>query len=186
MGSATSWEGWDPGSIPRPVQWAKDPALQQLWCGSQLRFESDPWPGNSIRSGVNEKKGKKKEKRNFSNFPHMVLSPGCRASKSISFPGTACLITMKNLNLEDAFVFQMNQQRLREGWRHGHHPGVHQRRSQNPGLLKPNSHTLPLAPQKLLLRELLSRKNHLMKVHQDHEKKKAATLWRNILRGQHQ
>lgn len=115
----------------------------------------------------------------------MVLSPGCWASKSISFPGTACLITMKNLNLEDgyseAFVFQMNQQRLREGWRHGHHPGVHQRRSRKPGLLKPNSHTLPLAPQKLLLRELLSRKNHLMKVHQDHEKKKAANLWKNYL-----
>ena len=47
MGSVVSWEHGDAGLIPSPAQWVKDLALPQLWLRVQLRFRSDPWPGNS-------------------------------------------------------------------------------------------------------------------------------------------
>ena len=31
VGLVAFWEHWDAGSIPAPVQWAKDPELPQLW-----------------------------------------------------------------------------------------------------------------------------------------------------------
>ena len=58
IGSVLSCQ--DTGSIPST--WLKDPALTQLWCRSQLRLGSDPWPGNSICCQVAKKK-KEKEKK---------------------------------------------------------------------------------------------------------------------------
>ena len=33
------------GLIPGLVQWVVDPALLQLWCGSQLQLRFNSWPG---------------------------------------------------------------------------------------------------------------------------------------------
>ena len=44
----------------------KDPVFPQLW---QLRLGSDPWPGNSICSGVAKKKEKKKTNKNKQGVP---------------------------------------------------------------------------------------------------------------------
>lgn len=33
MESMESWERWDGGSIPSPIEWIKDPSLPQLWLG---------------------------------------------------------------------------------------------------------------------------------------------------------
>ena len=37
---------WGSGSIPRPVQWIKDPALLQPWHKSQVQCRFDSCPGN--------------------------------------------------------------------------------------------------------------------------------------------
>ena len=37
---------------PRLAQWVKNLALPQLWLRSKLWLGSDPWPKNSICSGV--------------------------------------------------------------------------------------------------------------------------------------
>ena len=52
MGSATSLQGQDTGSIPSPAQWVK---------GSKLPLGSDPWPGNSMRASGRLKEKKRKE-----------------------------------------------------------------------------------------------------------------------------
>ena len=52
MGSAASLEQRDIGSIPGPAQWVKDLVLPKLW------LRSDPWPGNSMYYGVEEKTNK--------------------------------------------------------------------------------------------------------------------------------
>ena len=61
MGAVVSLKFWDTGSIPNPAQWAKDPALLQLQCSSQLQPGSDPWPGNSICLRVAKTRRKKND-----------------------------------------------------------------------------------------------------------------------------
>ena len=58
-GSSVSWERREAGSLQAQAQRVKDPALPQLQLRSQLWLGSDPWPGNSICPGADEKGGKK-------------------------------------------------------------------------------------------------------------------------------
>lgn len=44
VGWVASWELWDAGSIPSPVQWVKDPLLLPPWCTLQIQFGFSPWP----------------------------------------------------------------------------------------------------------------------------------------------
>ena len=60
---ALSRECWHLGLIPGPAQWVKDLALPQLWLGSQLRLNSDPWPGSSICRGVARNGSKTKQQQ---------------------------------------------------------------------------------------------------------------------------
>ena len=44
---------------PWPCRWAKDPLWPQLWCRSQLRLGSDPWPRTPYLMGGQKRKRKK-------------------------------------------------------------------------------------------------------------------------------
>ena len=63
-------EHMDTGLIPSPAQWAKDPALLQLWYRSQLWLISDPWPRNSVSHQV-AKKEKNKTKQNKNKYKNL-------------------------------------------------------------------------------------------------------------------
>ena len=65
MGSGTSLECWDAGSIPAPAQWAKDLVLPQLRPRSQLWLRYDPWPGLGTPCAVEWQKRKKKQNFKF-------------------------------------------------------------------------------------------------------------------------
>ena len=46
-----------------PAGWngLKDPVLPELWCRLQLWLGCDPWPGDSIRHGVDQKQQTNKQ-----------------------------------------------------------------------------------------------------------------------------
>ena len=62
LGSVASWEHWDAGWSPNPVQWVKDRSgVLQLGLRSQLWLGSDSWPRNLLCCGKAKKKKKKKK-----------------------------------------------------------------------------------------------------------------------------
>ena len=57
--SVASWECWDTGLIPGPIQWVKDLVLLQLW----LRLQ----PVNSVCLGVAKKTKQNKTKNQLAH-----------------------------------------------------------------------------------------------------------------------
>ena len=60
------------GSIRDCAQWVKTLAEPKLWCGSQLRLASDPWPGKSICHGAAKKEKRTKERKIIMGVPIMA------------------------------------------------------------------------------------------------------------------
>ena len=94
-----SWECWDAGSIPSPAQWVRDPALLQVWLGS------DPWPGNSHMLWAGRRREREENRKDifrmaketahitgYSSEGLVVRRPAERVSAGRPLRGFSCVV----------------------------------------------------------------------------------------------